>query len=62
MINFFKKIVDKEFEKISWGKIKFKIGNIFEKKYVDRSKIKFLQTPSSILSVKIKSSIIKLKN
>ena len=32
MINFFKKIVDKEFEKISWGKIKFKIGNIFEKK------------------------------
>ena len=37
MINFFKKIVDKEFEKISWGKIKFKIGNIFEKKYVGRT-------------------------
>ena len=37
MINFFKKIVDKEFEKISWGKIKFKIGNIFEKKYVGKT-------------------------
>ena len=34
---FFKKIVDKEFEKISWGKIKFKIGNIFEKKYVGKT-------------------------
>ena len=39
MINFFKKIVDKEFEKISWGKIKFKIGNIFEKKYVGKQVI-----------------------
>ena len=37
MINFFKKIVDKEFEKISWGKIKFKIGNIFEKKYIGKT-------------------------
>ena len=37
MINFFKKIVDKEFEKISWGKIKFKIGNILEKKYVGKT-------------------------
>ena len=37
MINFFKKIVYKEFEKISWGKIKFKIGNIFEKKYVGKT-------------------------
>ena len=37
MRNFFKKIVDKEFEKISWGKIKFNIGNIFEKKYIGKT-------------------------
>ena len=39
MINFFKKIVDKEFEKISWGKIKFKIGNIFEKNMLEKQEI-----------------------
>ena len=37
MMNFFKKIVDKEFERISWGKIIFNIGNIFEKKYVGKT-------------------------
>lgn len=37
MINFFKKIVEQEFEKISWGKIKFNAGDIFEKKYIGKS-------------------------
>ena len=37
MRNFFKKIVDKEFERISWGKIIFNIGNIFEKKYIGKT-------------------------
>ncbi len=37
MMNFFKKIVDKEFEKLSWGKIKFNIGNIFEKIYTGKT-------------------------
>ena len=34
MIRFFKNIVDKELQKITWGKIKFKINNILEKKYI----------------------------
>ena len=37
MINFFKKIVEKEFEKISWGKVKFNFNNILEKKYIGKS-------------------------
>ncbi len=37
MINFFKNIVEKEFEKISWGKLKYNIGNIFEKKYIGKT-------------------------
>ena len=37
MINFFKKIVEKEFEKISWGKVKFNFNNLLEKKYIGKS-------------------------
>ena len=37
MMNFFKKIVENEFEKISWGKIKFNFGNIFEKKFIGKT-------------------------
>ena len=37
MINFFKKIVEKEFEKISWGRVKFNFNNIFEKKYIGKN-------------------------
>ncbi|MAK12226.1 MAG: cyclopropane-fatty-acyl-phospholipid synthase [Candidatus Pelagibacter sp.] len=36
MMNFFKKIVDKEFEKILWGKIRFNFDNLFEKKYIGK--------------------------
>ena len=36
-MNFFRKIVDKEFEKILWGKIRFSFNNIFEKKYIGKS-------------------------
>ena len=35
-MNFFKKIVDKEFEKILWGKIRFNFDNLFEKKYIGK--------------------------
>ena len=36
MINFFKKIVEKELEKLSWGKIKFKFNNFLEKDYIGK--------------------------
>lgn len=36
MINFFKKLVEKELEKLSWGKIKFKFNDLIEKSYVGK--------------------------
>jgi len=36
MISFFKKLVEKEFEKLSWGKIKFKFNDLLEKSYVGK--------------------------
>ena len=36
MINFFKKLVEKELEKLSWGKIKFKFNDLLEKSYVGK--------------------------
>ncbi len=37
MISFFKRLVEKEFEQISWGKLKYNIGSIFEKKYIGKT-------------------------
>jgi cyclopropane-fatty-acyl-phospholipid synthase len=36
MISFFKKLVEKELEKLSWGKIKFKFNDLIEKSYVGK--------------------------
>ena len=36
MISFFKKLVEKELEKLSWGKIKFKFNDLLEKSYVGK--------------------------
>lgn len=36
MISFFKKLVEKELEKLSWGKIKFKFNDLIEKNYVGK--------------------------
>lgn len=36
MISFFKKLVEKELEKLSWGKIKFKFNDLMEKSYVGK--------------------------
>jgi len=36
MIGFFKKLVEKELEKLSWGKIKFKFNDLIEKSYVGK--------------------------
>jgi len=36
MISFFKKLVEKELEKLSWGKIKFKFNDLLEKNYVGK--------------------------
>ena len=36
MISFFKKLVEKELEKLSWGKIKFKFSDLLEKSYVGK--------------------------
>ena len=36
MISFFKKLVEKELEKLSWGKIKFKFNDLIEKSYAGK--------------------------
>ena len=36
MISFFKKLVEKELEKLSWGKIKFKFNDLLEKSYAGK--------------------------
>ena len=36
MISFFKKLVERELEKLSWGKIKFKFNDLLEKSYVGK--------------------------
>ena len=36
MISFFKRLVEKELEKLSWGKIKFKFNDLIEKSYVGK--------------------------
>ena len=36
MITFFKRLVEKELEKLSWGKIKFKFNDLLEKSYVGK--------------------------
>jgi cyclopropane-fatty-acyl-phospholipid synthase len=36
MISLFKKLVEKELEKLSWGKIKFKFNDLLEKNYVGK--------------------------
>jgi cyclopropane-fatty-acyl-phospholipid synthase len=36
MISFFKKLVEKELEKLSWGKIKFKFNDLIEKSYIGK--------------------------
>ena len=36
MISFFKKLVEKELENLSWGKIKFKFNDLIEKNYVGK--------------------------